>query len=241
MTIQDVILFDFQVEAVERMVERKKLLLALHMGLGKTLTSIAAIEEMLDGGRLQRGFIIVPASLKYQWQREIKRFTGRRAVVIDGTKALRARQYQWSEHFPYVVTNYESIVNDWEYVKDMHLEFIVLDEATAIKGLRSKRSRRIKFLAKNVPVKYALTGQPVENRPEELFSIMQFVDPEVLGEFFSMLLCMRPSIYEQVMEARIAIECQAVRCLLGHKCLHEREDAANDREQHNQHDDAQQG
>lgn len=173
----------FQEEAVELMVGRGNALLALTMGLGKTYTTVSALEELHDNGLIKTGLIIVPSSLKYQWQREIKKVTGKISLVIDGDKKTRHMLYRHAHRHLYVITNYESIVNDWQIVKDMHIDYMVCDEATALKSFTSKRSKKIKFLSKRVPVTYALTGQPIENRPEELFSVLQFVDPEVLGDF----------------------------------------------------------
>lgn len=181
--IRELTLKPFQEEALELMVGRGKALLALTMGLGKTVTTIAAIEDFYDNGAVKTGLIIVPHSLKYQWQREIRRFTGQLALVIDGNKAQRERLYSLAFRHRYVVTNYESIVNDWNIVRDLPLDYIVCDEATALKSFTSKRSKKVKFLGKRTPITIALTGQPIENRPEELFSIMEFVDPEVLGSF----------------------------------------------------------
>jgi SNF2 family DNA or RNA helicase len=181
--IRELTLKPFQEEALELMVGRGNALLALTMGLGKTVTTIAAIEDLHDNGAVSTGLVIVPSSLKYQWQREIKRFTGQLALVIDGDKAKRHRLYGNAFRFRYVITNYESIVNDWVVVRDLPLDYIVCDEATALKSMTSKRSKKVKFLAKRTPITIALTGQPIENRPEELFSIMEFVDPDTLGSF----------------------------------------------------------
>jgi SNF2 family DNA or RNA helicase len=83
----------------------------------------------------------------------------------------------------YIILNYEQIVNDWDAIKNLPRGFVVLDEATAIKSFRSKRSKAVKRLTSS-PYRYALTGTPIENgKPEELFSIMQFVDAGVLGRF----------------------------------------------------------
>ena len=65
----------------------------------------------------------------------------------------------------------------------MAIDFVILDEATMIKGFRAKRSKRAKLLGRHSPIRMALSGQPVENRPEELYSIMEFVDSSVLGGF----------------------------------------------------------
>jgi SNF2 family DNA or RNA helicase len=102
---------------------------------------------------------------------------------------LKQRQAQYEQAFDwghtlvdYVILNYEQVVNDWDYVSKLARGFVVCDEATAIKSFRSKRSRHVKELSS--PIKFALTGTPIENgKPEELYSIMQFVDKTVLGRF----------------------------------------------------------
>lgn len=175
----------FQEEAFERMIERKRLLVAYEMGLGKTILSIAAIEHLLDEGEVEAGLIIVPSALKYQWRKQIAAFTKGEAsvVVVDGTPLQREAQYAeiLEGGVEYTILNYEQVVNDWDTVKRLTRDFIVLDEAQAIKSLVAKRSKRIKKL--DAPYRFALSGQPVENRPEEVFSIMQWVDEDVLGRF----------------------------------------------------------
>lgn len=175
----------YQVEAVEKMASTKKILVAYEMGLGKTPMTIAAVERLREDGEV-RGLTIVLclASLKYQWQKEIAKFSDQTAIVIDGTPKQREAQYVESIKHGYMVMNYEQIVNDWEIVKRFDFDAIICDEATAIKGFRAKRAKRVKELAKNIPVRFALTGTPIENgRPEEIYSIMQFVNPNILGRF----------------------------------------------------------
>ncbi len=177
----------YQVEAVSRMVGEKKMLVAYEMGLGKTCMTIAALEKLNDTGQIQKGPVLVIAlsSLKYQWQKEIAKFCkGVVSVVVDGSKQQRTQQYEDGQKADYVITNYESIVNDWSMVSRYFWGAVVCDEATAIKGFRSKRSKRVKELSRNVPIRFALTGTPIENgKPEELYSIMQFVNPTLLGRF----------------------------------------------------------
>ena len=183
-------LLPYQVEAVEAMVERKKMLVAYDLGLGKTVLTIAALEELKDTGAINEpGIVICLSSLKYQWADQIRKFTDGAAhpLVIDGTKSQRETQYKdaldWGHTLvDYVIINYEQVVNDWEWVSKLAKGFIVCDEATAIKSFRSKRSKHVKKLESSV--RFALTGTPVENgKPEELYSIMQFVDSKVLGRF----------------------------------------------------------
>jgi SNF2 family DNA or RNA helicase len=183
-------LLPFQPEAVEAMTRRGKMLVAYDLGLGKTVLTIAALEQLMDSGSVREpGIIICLSSLKYQWAEQIRKFTdgSSNPLVIDGTPKQRAEQYaeaiDWGHSLvDYVILNYEQVVNDWEYVRQLPTGFIVCDEATAIKSFRSKRSKYIKKLSSDY--KFALTGTPVENgKPEELYSIMQFVDKSVLGRF----------------------------------------------------------
>ena len=178
-------------EAVDRMVGRHKVLVAYDLGLGKTVLTIAAIERLMDENKVKEpGLIICLSSLKYQWANQIEKFTDgtSKALVIDGTPKKREEQYaeamDWrASGVDYIILNYEQIVNDWDAIKNLPRGFVVLDEATAIKSFRSKRSKAVKRLTSS-PYRYALTGTPIENgKPEELFSIMQFVDAGVLGRF----------------------------------------------------------
>jgi len=184
-------LLPYQPEAVDKMCERTKMLVAYDLGLGKTVITIAAIERLMDEGKVKEpGIVVCLSSLKYQWANQIKKFTNdtSKAIVIDGSKAKRQSQYQeaynWKEtKVDYVIMNYEQVVNDWDLIKKLPRGFVVLDEATAIKSFKSKRSKYTKRLGTS-PFKFALTGTPIENgKPEELFSIMQFVDADVLGRF----------------------------------------------------------
>jgi len=183
-------LLPYQVDAVQAMVARKKMLVAYDLGLGKTVLTIAALEELKDQEKIvEPGIVVCLSSLKYQWAEQIRKFTDGAAnvVVVDGTPKQRAIQYgeavDWGHSLTdYVILNYEQVVNDWDYVQHLARGFVVCDEATAIKSFRSKRSKQVKKL--DSKVKFALTGTPIENgKPEELYSIMQFVDPKVLGRF----------------------------------------------------------
>jgi len=184
-------LLPYQVEAVDRMCKQKQMLVAYDLGLGKTVLTIAALERLMDNRTIKEpGLVICLSSLKYQWANQITKFTDgtSKPLVIDGTPKQRAKQYQdafnWRESgVDYIIMNYEQVVNDWSLVKDLPHGFVVLDEATAIKSFRSKRSLHVKRLNFS-PIKFALTGTPIENgKPEELYSIMQFVDNTVLGRF----------------------------------------------------------
>jgi len=184
-------LLPYQPEAVDRMCSTKRMLVAYDLGLGKTVLTIAAVERLFDSGDItEPGLVICLSSLKYQWANQIRKFTNGTSnpVVIDGTPSKRAEQYtrlinRGIDEASYIILNYEQVVNDWAYIEKLPRGFVVLDEATAIKSFRSKRSKQVKKLSDS-PYKFALTGTPIENgKPEELYSIMQFVNADVLGRF----------------------------------------------------------
>lgn len=184
-------LLPYQPEAVDRMCERGSMLVAYDLGLGKTVLTIAAIERLMDENKIKEpGLIICLSSLKYQWANQIAKFTNgtSNALVVDGTPTKRKQQYDQANNWrtsgvDYIILNYEQVVNDWDIIKKLPRGFVVLDEATAIKSFRSKRSKAVKRLI-HTDFRFALTGTPIENgKPEELYSIMQFVDPTVLGRF----------------------------------------------------------
>ena len=147
-------LLPYQPEAVDRMCERARMLVAYDLGLGKTVLTIAAIERLMDESRIKEpGLIICLSSLKYQWANQIEKFTNgtSKALVIDGTPKKRAEQYEqafdWrNSGVDYIILNYEQIVNDWDKVRQLPRGFVVLVEATAIKSFKSKRSKAVKKL-----------------------------------------------------------------------------------------------
>jgi hypothetical protein len=181
-------LLPYQNQAVDMMFDRKKVLVAYDLGLGKTVLTIAAVEALRDAGHLLGPTIVVClSSLKYQWQKEIKKFSTSSAIVIDGSKTARERQYEEAETYDYIILNYEQVVNDWDYVVNLPFGALVMDEATAVKSFRSKRSKKVKELSRRVDIRFGLTGTPVENgKPEELYSIMQSIDSSVLGQRFDL-------------------------------------------------------
>jgi len=166
------------------MVDMRHLLVAYEMGLGKTVITVAAVERLIEAGKAGGGFVICPASIKLQWKRMIEDFAPDASViVVNGTIAQRQAQYLRYKRGEgeYLIMNPEQMVNDWDVVSKLPRDFIVADEATWFKNFKPQRSKKIKRL--QATYKWALTGQPVENRAEEVFSIFQWVSPGVLGHF----------------------------------------------------------
>ena len=181
----------YQHDAVESIVQRGNLLLAMTMGSGKTATAIASVRKLRQQRRASHGIVFALKSTKWQWVREIERWDPRaRVQVIDGDKAQRIRGYKHAWRYHYTILHYQCLIHDWDLIiKYLPLDFIIADEVTAFKGFATKTSRRGKQLAKRTDIRMGLSGQPVENRPEELFSIMEFVDPDVLGGFHKFDRC----------------------------------------------------
>lgn len=170
-------LYPYQEQGAMHLAFGRRAMLADDMGLGKTVQAIAAsalLKEMRD---IQRALIICPASLKHQWAREIRRFTSLPVIVLEGNLAARRDLYRDSSFFK--IINYELVRRDMDELLKLRPDLIILDEAQRIKNWRAKTAQMVKSL----PSRYAfvLTGTPLENRIDELYSIFQFLDPRILG------------------------------------------------------------
>jgi superfamily II DNA or RNA helicase len=158
-------------------------LIADDMGLGKTVQAIAAAEVLARHADVQRVLVICPTSLKHQWRQEIERFTDRSAVVVEGLIAARAAAYRSSAF--YHIVNYDVIHRDRDRLRELHPDLIILDEAQRIKNWQTRAARSVKSLESDHA--FVLTGTPLENRLEELHSIVEFVDRHRLGPTFKFL------------------------------------------------------
>lgn len=148
-----------------------------------TVCTISVLEELLEDEEVEAGLIVVPPTLKFQWEKAINQFTdGANVMVIDGSRDKRIQQYKRAEKWAeYIVLGYTQVVDDWKYVRRLPRDFVVCDEVQRIKNIHSKRTKKI--LRLDASYKFGLTGQPLENRPEEIYTIMRWVDHNVLGRF----------------------------------------------------------
>ena len=171
-------LYAYQKEGMMHLAFGGRALLADEMGLGKTVQAIAAAELLRDLGRVKRVMVVSPASLKGEWEDQLALFTGRKAQVVFGPPAERLRLYR-GDH-PYLLCNYEQIRGDVEDINRLFApDLVVLDEAQRIKNWPTKTAKSIKRLQS--PFAFVLTGTPLENRVEELYSLVEFADPHVFG------------------------------------------------------------
>ncbi|MBM2817189.1 MAG: SNF2-related protein [Ignavibacteria bacterium] len=176
-------LYTYQKEGIIFAVKAGRCLLADDMGLGKTIQAIAAIEIFAKEFNAEKVLIICPTSLKYQWKTEIEKFTGRTVVVIEGMINKRVEHYKSNEF--YKITSYNSIKNDLRFINDFSPDVVILDEAQRIKNWKTKTAQSVKTIVSEFAL--VLTGTPLENRLDELHSLVEFVDRYKLGALFRFL------------------------------------------------------
>jgi superfamily II DNA or RNA helicase len=152
-------------------------MLADDMGLGKTVQAIAAAALLKELRGIERVLVITPASLKHQWAREIRRFTSLPVTVVQGGQIARRQAYRENAFF--TIVNYELVRRDLVELEQLRPSLIILDEAQRIKNWRAKTAIVVKQLKSRYA--FVLTGTPLENRLDELYSIFQFLDPRILG------------------------------------------------------------
>jgi superfamily II DNA or RNA helicase/predicted nucleic acid-binding Zn finger protein len=162
---------------------RGRVVLADDMGLGKTVQALAAAELLRRRKGIERVLVIAPASVKYQWKTEIEKFTELPAQVIDGLLPRRRTLYASPAFF--TLTSYELVLKDVRYMQELRPDLIILDEAQRIRNWATATARTIKQLKSRYA--FVLTGTPLENKLEELFSVVEFVDGRRLGPAFRFL------------------------------------------------------
>lgn len=177
-------LFPYQRKGVFFAALAGRSLIADEMGLGKTLQAIATAELYRNELGINRVLIVCPTSLKYQWKSEIEKFTDSTAHVVEGTLLKRKIQYETTTAF-YVIVSYHAMTNDLHLLNKMEADMVILDEAQRIKNWKTKVSQQIKKLV--TPHAIVLTGTPLENKLEELYSITQFIDVFRLGPMYRFL------------------------------------------------------
>jgi superfamily II DNA or RNA helicase len=176
-------LYDYQREGAIFAARAGRCLLGDDMGLGKTVQAIAAAEIMARHLGVARVLVVCPTSLKHQWECEVARFTGRTALAVNGLRARREAAYRTESFFK--ITNYDTIHADLDLITAWNPDLVILDEAQRIKNWATRTARSVKRIAS--PYAIVLTGTPLENRLEELVSIVEFVDRFRLGPTFRLL------------------------------------------------------
>lgn len=180
-------LYPYQAEGALFAVRAGRALIGDDMGLGKTIQAIAAIEILARHFGVSRVLVVCPTSLKYQWQSEIVRFSGRQdektARVINGGPAQRQKDYAADDFCK--ITNYEKLKPDLDLIAAWAPELVIVDEAQRVKNWNTIAARALKRI--DSPYAIVLTGTPLENKLEDLISVVQFVDQHRLGPTWKLL------------------------------------------------------
>jgi superfamily II DNA or RNA helicase len=176
-------LYPYQAAGIRFAASSGRCLLADDMGLGKTLQAIGAALLLRKVSGIAKVLVVCPTSLKYQWQSEIQRFTDQTSRVIAGNLPTRERHYMGDEFFK--IVSYHTIGRDLPAITAMAPDLVILDEAQRIKNWKTQLARNVKRIES--PHAIVLTGTPLENKLEELYSVVEFVDHYALGPFHRFL------------------------------------------------------
>jgi len=174
-------LFPYQRQGMLYLAFTERTLLADEMGLGKTIQAIAACALVHRLGKAERVLIVTPASLKTEWEEQIQRFTRLPYRIVFGNPRERLKAYVQAPFF--TIVNYEQMIKDALTVNEqLRPDIVVLDEAQRIKNWSTLTAQAVKRLQSRYA--FVLTGTPIENRIDEIHSLMDFLNPAVLGPLF---------------------------------------------------------
>jgi SWI/SNF-related matrix-associated actin-dependent regulator of chromatin subfamily A-like protein 1 len=165
---------EHQKEAIQKLVENKKFILADDMGLGKTTSTIIAALE--TGAK--KVLIICPATLKINWKREIENYSDKTIYIAEGKN--------FNTDADFVITNYDIIKNfhdpkkkDESQILLSKFDLVIVDEAHYIKNATAQRTKLINDIVKNIERIWLLTGTPMTSRPIDYFNLLSIIDSPV--------------------------------------------------------------
>jgi len=171
--------FPYQYQGVAFLYPRYAAILADEMGLGKTMQAITAIRLLLRSGELRSVLLVCPKPLVTNWRREFGLWAPEIPLtIIEGDAAKR--RWQWTqENAPIKIANYELLMRDRDVLDEgLHFDLVMLDEAQRIKNTSSTTSEIVRSIRRSR--NWALTGTPIENTPDDLVGIFEFLSPGYL-------------------------------------------------------------
>lgn len=169
--------FGYQYEGIAWLFSQQSALLADEMGLGKTMQTITAVRLLLRSGHVRRVLMVCPKPLIPNWQREFRQWAEELPVTTVEGDAQRRRMLWTMPNNPILIANYELLVRDFEQMSEQEqpsFDLVVLDEAQRIKNRESRTAQTARALQRKRS--WALTGTPIENRPEEMASLFEFME-----------------------------------------------------------------
>jgi SNF2 family DNA or RNA helicase len=172
---KEVRLYPFQRVAIKFGEEVGDGLIALDMGLGKTLIGMSIASNYIQKNGYKKILVICPASVKYEWAAQLNKFTDYSYSVVSG----KDRDKQYRKKTSFVIVNYDLLYRDIDSIQDIEWDLVICDE---IQRARNYQTDTLKALLK-VKAKHRLgmTGTPIENDLMDLFTIMKYIDPRIFG------------------------------------------------------------
>lgn len=169
---------EWQPKAIESLLANDMFILADDMGLGKTTSAIIAA---LESG-VKKILIVCPASVKINWKKEIKNYTDRPVLIIEGRK--------WGSTYDFYIINYDILKNyhttdkknendDLRLIQKENFELAIVDEAHYASNTSANRTKLINDILKGIPKIWLLTGTPMTNRPINYYNLLKLVDSPV--------------------------------------------------------------
>jgi SNF2 family DNA or RNA helicase len=157
-------------------------ILADDMGLGKTVQAITAITQNQLKNKDAKTLIVCPTSLLYNWKEELHRFNSKlKAIVVDGIPNQRKKLLARLNEYDVIITSYTLLQKDIETYSQMPLSYAILDEAQHIKNRGTRNAKSVKMI--QAAHRLILTGTPIENSLDELWSLMDFLMPGFLSTY----------------------------------------------------------
>lgn len=182
--------YDYQNYGMKFMIDKVEqqgfVLNADDVGLGKTIQTIGTMQYFINKGRVNKVLIICKKSIKKQWLEEIVKFTDLdqnfTLIKTGSTAAQRKKAYaEFNKASQAVlVTNYHSFLNDTALFAQMNIDFVVIDEVHSVKARTGKLNNNIGSITYGKPTVF-LTGTPIMSRPEDIYGIVQMVNPKYFG------------------------------------------------------------
>ncbi|MBR2828021.1 MAG: SNF2 helicase associated domain-containing protein, partial [Bacilli bacterium] len=156
-------------------------ILADEMGLGKSIQTIYYMKELLKEDQSYQFLIVVPTSLAYNWENEFDKFEPKmKKIIMVGNRKIRREKFEHIKDYNIIVTTYGLLREDQDYYKDLHFKTVIIDEAQNIKNTNTEITKSVKNIKADTFL--ALTGTPIENSIDELWSIFDFIMPGFLPE-----------------------------------------------------------
>lgn len=176
-------LYPYQADGVRFAFRGGRTIIADEMGLGKTVQAIALAMLLRREGLATSVLILCPTSLKHQWLSEIQRFTSSSAILVDGIPPARRRAIASDAFFK--ITSYNSMARDIDLYRAAAPDLIIYDEIQRLKNWSTTVAKAARRLSSRYVL--ALSATPLENRLDELYSVMQLVDQYRLGPYYQFI------------------------------------------------------